>query len=101
MLRSTSFQNLSIQNIFHEKTFNANNEPSEYAFRAEFLSIFKKLISMVNPHSCYRVLPEVKECDEEDQRHQRLDILVHNKELPIYNNHVFFGKMFQIICKTT
>src|SRR6266496_3884490 len=71
-------KNLSVQHIFHEKTFNANNQPSEYAFQAEFLSIFKQLISKAYPHLHYCVLPEVKEHDDDGNRHQHLDILIRN-----------------------
>ncbi|CAB4401483.1 unnamed protein product [Rhizophagus irregularis] len=63
-LLARTIKNLSIHNIFHEKTFNANNEPSEYSFQAEFLSVFKQLISIAYPSLEYCVLPEVKECDE-------------------------------------
>ncbi|CAB4380121.1 unnamed protein product [Rhizophagus irregularis] len=36
------------------------------------------------PHLDYHVLSEVREYDEEGQRHQRLNILIHDKDLPIY-----------------
>ncbi|EXX63978.1 hypothetical protein RirG_147140 [Rhizophagus irregularis DAOM 197198w] len=79
-----TIENLSIHNIFYEKTFNANNEPSEYAFQAEFLGVFKQLISIAYPSLEYCVLPEVKERDEGGRRCQRLDILIRNKTLPVY-----------------
>ncbi|CAB4403836.1 unnamed protein product [Rhizophagus irregularis] len=84
LLRSTLFQNLSIHNIFHKKTFNANNEPSEYVFQAKFLSIFKQLISIAYSSLKYCVLPEVKKHDKRDQHCQRLDIFIRNKILPVY-----------------
>ncbi|GBB96778.1 hypothetical protein RclHR1_02830014 [Rhizophagus clarus] len=37
----------------------------------------------------YRVLPEGKERDEGGQRRQRLDILVRNKDLPVYGFELF------------
>ncbi|RGB36147.1 hypothetical protein C1646_667162 [Rhizophagus diaphanus] len=59
-------------------------EPSEYAFQAKFLGIFKQLISTAYTHLDYHVLSEIREYVEEGQRHQRLNILIHDKDLPIY-----------------
>ncbi|CAB4403907.1 unnamed protein product [Rhizophagus irregularis] len=49
-LLARTIENMSIQDISHKYTFNANNQPSEYAFQAEFLGIFKQLISTAYPH---------------------------------------------------
>ncbi|CAB5348291.1 unnamed protein product [Rhizophagus irregularis] len=42
------------------------------------------IVSTAYPHLDYHVLSEVREYDEEGQRHQRLNILIHDKDLPIY-----------------
>src|SRR6184192_289005 len=77
-------QNLCIQHIFTPQTMNANGQPSEYAFQAEFITIFKSLLLQAYAHLKYRVLPEVKERDNGGKRRQRLDILVRDSAQPAY-----------------
>jgi hypothetical protein len=64
---------------------NANGQPSEYAFQAEFVTIFKHLLLLAYADLKYRVLVEVKERDNSGNRRQRLDILVRDSSsLPAY-----------------
>ncbi|KAF9944048.1 hypothetical protein BGZ65_012740, partial [Modicella reniformis] len=44
----------------------------------------KHLLSATYPDLLYRVLPEAKERDENDQRRRRLDILVRDRNRPSY-----------------
>ncbi|PKY37410.1 hypothetical protein RhiirA4_413318 [Rhizophagus irregularis] len=60
-LLARTIENMSIQDISHKYTFNANNQPSEYAFQAEFLGIFKQLISTAYPHLFF--LRKIQQCD--------------------------------------
>ncbi|CAG8569935.1 2532_t:CDS:2 [Ambispora gerdemannii] len=64
MLERT-IENLSIQHIFTDKTSNSGGEPSECAFQAEFITVMKNLLSTAYPKLLYRVLPEVKEYDDD------------------------------------
>ena len=42
------------------------------------------MLSRAYPELLYRVLPEVKECDENGQRRQHLDLLLHDGDQPAY-----------------
>ena len=53
-------QNLCIPHIYTPQTMNANGEPSEYAFQAEFVTIFKHLLLLAYADLKYSVLVEVK-----------------------------------------
>ncbi|CAG8596532.1 6452_t:CDS:2 [Paraglomus brasilianum] len=70
------------ENIFAPQTMNSNNKPSEYAVQAEFVSILKELLNAAHASLLYRVLAEAKEHDEDGQRHRRLNILLHDHNLP-------------------
>lgn len=73
-----------MQHIFTEKTSNANGTPSEYSFQAEFVTTFKSILGSAYPQLLYRVLPEVKERDDNGNRRRRLDILICDSTLPKY-----------------
>ena len=77
-------QNLAVQHIFMKKTANTNCQPSEYAFQAEIITILKLVLSQVYPNLGYRVLPEVRECNETGNRIQHLDTLLTDGDLPKY-----------------
>src|SRR6185312_581127 len=75
-------QYMAWENIFAPQTMNSNNKPSEYAVQAEFVSILKELLTAAHASLLYRVLAEAKEHDEDGQRHRRLNILLHDHNLP-------------------
>ena len=79
-----TLQHLHIQHIFSPETSNANQQPSEYAFQAEFTAVFKQLLSQAYPHLGYRVLPEAKRTNENGRDRQRLDILLRDGGQPAY-----------------
>ena len=64
---------------------NVNGKPSEYAFQAEFVTVFNHLLLMTYANLNYRVLAEVKERNNNNDHRQRLDILVRDgSALPAY-----------------
>src|SRR6185369_5954379 len=62
----------------------STEEPSEYAFQAEFSAIIKSFLSATYSAKGYKTLVEVKERDDNNDRRQRLDILVRNCGSPTY-----------------
>ncbi|RGB29102.1 hypothetical protein C1646_714278 [Rhizophagus diaphanus] len=78
-LLERTIENLPIQHTFTKKVLNkTTSEPSEYAFQTVFISILKQLLAQSYPNHLYRVLPEVKEYDNNDSGDPRLrlDILL-------------------------
>ncbi|CAG8699807.1 19584_t:CDS:2, partial [Racocetra fulgida] len=70
-LLENTIENLAVQNIFAPQALNADNNPSEYAFQAEFSAVLKYLLSNVYPVLQYRVIVEAKERDINGNRRKR------------------------------
>ncbi|KAF9356720.1 hypothetical protein BGX34_009785 [Mortierella sp. NVP85] len=81
-LLARTVENIAPQHVFTQQTSNSSGNLSEYAFQFEFASVMKHLLSAAYPDLLYRVLPEAKERDENDQRRRRLDILVRDHDRP-------------------
>ncbi|KAF8963995.1 hypothetical protein BGZ46_000855 [Entomortierella lignicola] len=78
-------QHLYLPHLYSEQTMNSStDEPSEYAFQAEFSAIIRSLLSATYSVKGYRILVEAKERDDNDERSQRLDILVRYRNSPSY-----------------
>ncbi|KAF9940711.1 hypothetical protein BGZ65_006350 [Modicella reniformis] len=79
-LLAQTVENIAPQHVFTKQTSNSSGNPSEYAFQFKFASIMEHLLSVTYPNLLYRVLPEAKHRDENDQRRRRLDILVRDHD---------------------
>ncbi|CAG8722197.1 40746_t:CDS:2, partial [Gigaspora margarita] len=91
-LLENTIENLAIQNIFAPQALNADNNPSEYAFQAEFSAVIKYLLSNVYPVLQYRVIVEAKERDINGNRRKRLDIFLRDHDLPTYGFELVVNK---------
>ncbi|CAG8735507.1 3658_t:CDS:2 [Cetraspora pellucida] len=77
-------QHIAVQHVFIQQALNIDNNPSEYAFQAEFTSILKYLLSTVYPDLQYRVIVEAKDKDASENRLKRLDIFMRGHNQPSY-----------------
>ncbi|CAG8585307.1 3216_t:CDS:2 [Funneliformis mosseae] len=84
LIRKYTIENLAIQHIFVQQALNAINNPSEYAFQAEFATVLKYLLSNVYPVLQYRIIVEAKERDVNGNRRKRLDIFLRDHDQPTY-----------------
>ncbi|CAG8587812.1 18837_t:CDS:2, partial [Racocetra persica] len=91
-LLENTVENLAVQNIFARQALNADNNPSEYAFQAEFSAVLKYLLSNVYPVLQYRVIVEAKKRDINGNRRKRLDIFLCGHNLPTYGFELVVNK---------
>ncbi|CAG8843426.1 16760_t:CDS:2, partial [Racocetra persica] len=90
-----TIENLAVQNIFTPQALNTNNNPSKYAFQAEFSAVLKYLLSNVYPVLQYRVIVEAKERDINGNQCKRLDIFLCDHDLPTYGFELVNKKNFE------